>query len=99
MQSARASLDEWLGLEKIPSVRSPPMPGTEMPQAGSPTVAPPSDPEALLREEQAAKFLDVPRRTLQDWRYHDRGPTPVKLGDRSVRYRRKDLLAFIDGRR
>jgi hypothetical protein len=54
-----------------------------------------SDPDALLAEVHAAKLLNLSTRTLQAWRLADRGPAFVRAG-RAIRYRRRDLLAWID---
>lgn len=43
----------------------------------------------------AAIFLGVKANTLEIWRSQKRGPKFVKIG-RLVRYRRKDLDAFLD---
>ena len=51
--------------------------------------------ERLLTPEQAAKILRVKPRTLQAWRYRGGGPRFIKLGRRSVRYRRSDLKQYI----
>jgi excisionase family DNA binding protein len=37
-----------------------------------------------------AAYLNVPARTLEDWRYRGEGPPYVRLG-RGVRYRRSDV--------
>lgn len=50
---------------------------------------------ALLTETQAADFLNNSVRTLQWWRGRKAGPAYVLVG-RSVRYRRGDLLAWIE---
>jgi excisionase family DNA binding protein len=50
--------------------------------------------EALLNEAQAANYLNVSVRTLQQWRVSGRGPVFTKLS-RAVRFRRADLDAFI----
>jgi excisionase family DNA binding protein len=50
--------------------------------------------EPLLNEAQAANYLNVSVRTLQQWRVSGRGPGFTKLS-RAVRYRRADLDAFI----
>jgi hypothetical protein len=53
------------------------------------------DPDALLREQDAADFLCLSVRTLQSWRIRLAGPPFVQIG-RAVRYRRRDLIAWID---
>ena len=50
---------------------------------------------ALLSEKEAARFLSMSYRTLQSWRSAGEGPSYLKLG-RSIRYRRSDLLAWVD---
>jgi hypothetical protein len=55
----------------------------------------PHDPDILLTERQAAILLGHPVRTLQAWRYRGGGPKFVKAS-RSIRYRRRDLIAWIE---
>lgn len=52
-------------------------------------------PDALLREQDAADLLCLSVRTLQSWRIRLAGPPSVQVG-RAVRYRRRDLIAWID---
>lgn len=52
--------------------------------------------EALLNEAQAANYLNVSVRTLQQWRMSGRGPLFTKLS-RAVRYRVADLEAYVAG--
>ena len=51
--------------------------------------------DTLLSEVQASDLLFLSVRTLQTWRCKGIGPAFVKAG-RAVRYRRADLLAWID---
>lgn len=51
--------------------------------------------EELINEQTAAEALAVAVRTLQWWRIRGGGPKFVKLG-RAVRYRRADLMDWID---
>jgi len=53
------------------------------------------DADALLREQDAADFLSLSVRTLQSWRIRLAGPPFVQVG-RAVRYRRRDLVAWIE---
>ena len=55
----------------------------------------PIDPDALIAEVQAADFLRISIRTLQAWRCRGAGPAFVRVG-RAIRYRRRDLLAWIE---
>ncbi len=54
-----------------------------------------ADPDALLTESQASEFLQISVRTLQAWRLRGGGPSFVKCG-RSVRYRRRDVIQWMD---
>ena len=54
-----------------------------------------ADADALLAEAQAAELLSLSSRTLQAWRLNGSGPSFVRAG-RAVRYRRRDLLAWMD---
>jgi hypothetical protein len=53
------------------------------------------DLDILLREQDAADLLCLSVRTLQSWRIRLAGPPFVQVG-RAVRYRRRDLIAWID---
>ena len=53
------------------------------------------DTDALLREQDAADLLSLSVRTLQSWRNRIAGPPFIQVG-RAVRYRRRDLIAWID---
>ena len=53
------------------------------------------DADFLLKEEDAAHLLSLSVRTLQAWRIRTAGPPFVQVG-RAVRYRRRDLIAWID---
>jgi hypothetical protein len=53
------------------------------------------DAEPLLRECDAAAFLKNSVRTLQAWRCSGVRPAFVRAG-RSIRYRRSDLIAWIE---
>lgn len=53
--------------------------------------APAVDPDAILTRREAAAYLRVSLKIL------DRLPiTRVKLGHRTVRYRMRDILAYLD---
>ena len=58
----------------------------------------PPDPEALLDEAQAAAFLGFAPRTLQAWRQRGGGPLYVRISSRAIRYRRRDLIAWVEKR-
>lgn len=52
----------------------------------------------LLTQNQAAEYLGINKRTLENWRYAGRGPEYVRLSHRAVRYRQSDLEKFVDER-
>lgn len=54
--------------------------------SGEPTFA------KLLKEAEAAEFLQYSRRALQNWRCRGGGPKFVRVSSRSVRYRLIDLI-------
>ena len=56
----------------------------------------PQDPQALLSEIAAAAFCDVTRRCLQNFRLTGKGPQFVKISNRCVRYRKVDLISWIE---
>jgi len=53
------------------------------------------NPDALLTEGDTADLLNLSIRTLQAWRARRTGPPFVHAG-RAIRYRRRDLLSWID---
>ena len=52
----------------------------------------------FLSTKEAARFLTLSHRTLEDWRLRGDGPPFVKLGG-SVKYAREDLETFVSDRR
>ena len=54
--------------------------------------------DRLITEQEAAEFLGVQVKTLQEWRTKGRGPRFVRLGTRMVKYRRRELISFSDDR-
>lgn len=48
-----------------------------------------------LSTEQLAELLQVPLRTVYDWRTKGTGPRGVRIG-KYVRYRRRDIEKWID---
>jgi len=55
-----------------------------------------SDSEILLNTIEAAQFLRQRARVLEAWRYRGVGPAYIRISRSSVRYRRSDLVAFLD---
>lgn len=61
----------------------------------------PHDPDfldRLLDEDQAAALIGFTPRALQGWRVKGGGPLYVKVSARAIRYRRRDLHAWIESR-
>lgn len=54
--------------------------------------------DRLLNEQQAAEFLSYSVRALQNWRTRGGGPQYVKVSSRSIRYRRRDLIAWAESK-
>lgn len=54
--------------------------------------------DALLRENKAAKVLDVSRDWLKKRRMHKQPPRFVKISNKSIRYRLTDLEEFVRSR-
>jgi predicted DNA-binding transcriptional regulator AlpA len=60
-----------------------------------------SDPDyldRLINEKKAAELLGYTVRALQGWRVRGGGPAYVKVSSRSIRYRRRDLVAWAEAR-
>ena len=55
-----------------------------------------TDQGELLTEVEVAGILKMKQQTLRNWRGQRVGPRFIKLRDRSVRYRRGDVEAWID---
>ena len=54
--------------------------------------------DALLTEREAADFLGVTARCLQAWRYRGGGPKFVRISSRCIRYRKSDLVEWVEER-
>jgi predicted DNA-binding transcriptional regulator AlpA len=52
--------------------------------------------DALLPEEEAAEFLGYSKRALQNWRHRGDGPPYIRISERAVRYRRRDLIRWCE---
>lgn len=56
------------------------------------------DLDKLMDEREAADVLCYSVRALQNWRHRGGGPKFVRVSARSIRYRRRDLLDWINAR-
>jgi excisionase family DNA binding protein len=54
-----------------------------------------SQPDLKLSNADAAAYLGISPKTLNDWRSAGRGPDYLKIGT-LVRYRQSDLDAFLE---
>ena len=54
--------------------------------------------DSLIAEEEAAQFLGYSSRALQNWRVRGGGPNFVRVSLRSIRYRRRDLIAWSNSK-
>lgn len=53
---------------------------------------------SLIREKDAADFIGLVDRTLQQFRQKGGGPIFVRISSRCIRYRRIDLREWAEGR-
>ena len=49
----------------------------------------------LLGEKEVAKLLSVSNALLQRWRCYGGGPAYLRIGSRSIRYRKQDIISSI----
>ncbi len=54
--------------------------------------------DRLINENEAAAFVGYTVRALQGWRVKGGGPKFIKVSARSIRYRRRELIAWADAR-
>ena len=54
--------------------------------------------DRLIKEAEAAQFLGYSVRALQNWRVRGGGPQFAKVSSRSIRYRRRELILWAEGR-
>jgi predicted DNA-binding transcriptional regulator AlpA len=54
--------------------------------------------DRLINENDAAAYLGYSVRALQNWRVRGGGPRFAKISSRSIRYRRRDLIQWIEER-
>lgn len=54
--------------------------------------------DQLMTIDEVAEYMQVPVKTLYDWRHRSVGPSGMRIG-RHVRYRRRDVDAWLETRR
>ena len=52
--------------------------------------------DRLITETEAAEFLNFSISTLRNWRVKGQGPEFIKVSQRTVRYRRRELNAWSE---
>jgi predicted DNA-binding transcriptional regulator AlpA len=57
------------------------------------------DIDAILNQAVIAEWLGVTTKALEAWRYRGGGPPFIRVGGKLVRYRRGDVLAWLESRR
>lgn len=57
------------------------------------------DPNELLKENPAAKMADLTGHAFRKYRQLGIGPPYIKISERCIRYRRADVLAWLEQRR
>ena len=50
----------------------------------------------LLHQNEVAEYLGIEPRTLELWRSQGRGPSFIRLGYRSIRYRFSDVVKYLE---
>ncbi|MGZ8095403.1 MAG: helix-turn-helix transcriptional regulator [Methylosarcina sp.] len=53
----------------------------------------------LLREDEAADYLGVVKKTLQAWRAQGKGPRYVRMNGRAIRYPEDALIEYQESLR
>lgn len=53
----------------------------------------------LLNEQDAARYLNLTPRTLQNWRHVGGGPPFIRISARAVRYDPRDLDSWLQVRK
>jgi len=54
--------------------------------------------EMLFTEKQAAEFLGLTRQCLSNWRYTGKGPMYVEISKKCIRYKKSEIIKFIEDR-
>jgi len=52
----------------------------------------------ILTTQRASEFLNISERTLEAMRSKGKGPKYVRMGQRGIRYRMKDVLEWLESR-
>jgi prophage regulatory protein len=52
----------------------------------------------LLRAGEVATMCGVSKRSIWNWSSQGRFPQPLRLGERITRWRKRDVIAWIEGK-
>lgn len=55
--------------------------------------------EDLITTKELADRLGIARGTVQNWRSQKSGPPYKRIGAKAIRYRLKDVLRWMEGKR
>jgi excisionase family DNA binding protein len=53
-------------------------------------------PDQLMNTRELADYLRINPATVYRWRHSKEGPPPTRLGSKAVRYRRRDVDAWLE---
>jgi len=54
------------------------------------------DIDRLMNEVEAAEYISVTRRALQQWRLTGTGPDYIRISARCIRYRRREIIIWSE---
>ena len=54
--------------------------------------------DRFLSESQTVKYLNLSKKSLQNWRFNRQGPPYVKLNMKTIRYQREGLDQWMKDR-
>lgn len=52
--------------------------------------------EKFITEVEVSRLLGLKQRTLQQWRMAGKGPSHIKLSERTIRYKLSEVQRWID---
>ena len=55
--------------------------------------------DQYVKEIEAARLMKLSVQTLRNWRFQKRGPSYIKIGNRSVRYSMQDIVYFMESQK
>ena len=55
--------------------------------------------DELWNQKQLSKVLGISEKTAEAWRFYGKGPAYIKVSNRCIRYRAKDVMGYIEDQR